>query len=73
MKTKKSLWHIMDGHKTQIGAALLLMTAFCINRGYLLQDTADMLLGILTLWTVGSVGHAEAKKSKAKLNAKGTV
>lgn len=60
-----SLMKLIDGHKTQLGAAALLITGFCINRGYLQKDAADLILGLLTLWTGGSIAHAEVKKAKA--------
>ena len=56
------LWNLIDGHKTQIAAIALLITGFCINRGYLAQDAADLILGLIGLltgvWDLGAIIRA---------------
>jgi len=66
MNILTNLWNMIDGHKTQVGAALLLVLGFCTSRGYIQQDASDLALGILALWTTAAVVHAEVKKSAVK-------
>jgi len=64
----KSLWELTNGHKTQISLAAVLITGFCINRGWLQQDAADLILGLLALVGGGAAAHAEVKKKKLSSN-----
>ena len=58
----KKLLDLIDGHKTQVVLAATLITGFCINRGWMQQDLADLILGLLALFGGGAVAHAEVKK-----------
>ena len=60
----KTLWEFIDGHKTQVILASTLITVFLINRGWIQQDFADLILGLLALIGGGAVAHTEVKKKK---------
>jgi hypothetical protein len=60
----KTLWEFIDGHKTQVILASTLITGFLINRGWIQQDFADLILGLLALIGGGAVAHAEVKRKK---------
>ena len=58
----KTLWNMIDGHKTQITGALALVLAFAINREWVDQETANLITGLLAIAFGGAVAHAESKK-----------
>ena len=60
----KTLWQLLSGHKTQVAAVLNLIIVFVVGRDMLQPDAVNLITGLLTLWTVGAVGHGVQKQVK---------
>jgi hypothetical protein len=53
----------IDGHKTQIGATASLIVGLAVARGWIPADIAQVLLGVLAVWTGAAIAHHEVKKA----------
>jgi len=61
----KTLWQLIDGHKTTIAATANLVMVFVAGRGWLQPDTLYLIEGLLTAWLGVAVGHKVVKGRKA--------
>ena len=60
-----AIWKAINGHKTQLAAAVGPLLLWLVGRNYIAQDTADLLAYILGLWSAGAIAHGVAKQRKA--------
>lgn len=47
METLKQFLNFLDGKKTTIAVIIGYLVVFCLGRGYITQDLADLISGIM--------------------------
>ena len=64
MEALNRIWIWLDNKKSAIGSVAGTLLTWAMVRGYLAQDTAEMLAMCLTVWTAVSVGHKIQKSQQ---------
>ena len=60
----KTIWNWLDGKKTIIGAIAANIVPWLILKGYLTDDTAEMLMGVVAAVTGAGLAHKALKSRR---------